>query len=159
MAWDAADPLASVNLALEQVTVDTITFQHLNDGGSNDPGAGLWYMTDQGLRSGQAAGQPLADRVEAEALRCLTRGEAVEEHDVFRDVCAALPGPLTPGRGLVMACLTSYAVKDEAGLWRLRPEDAHEARSGEVQSIQAELRALAGRNGVDAEQVRGELPV
>ena len=148
-AWDADDPLSAANRALDQVMADTSTFQHLGSDGATDPGVGVWYLTDQGLRSGPAPDLPLADRVEAEVLECLAAAEAVDEQDLAAQVCLALPGALTPGRGLVMACLASYALKNEAGLWQLRPEDNLAARSGEVQSIQAELRALASRNGFE----------
>ncbi len=148
VAWDAADPLVPANRALEAVAADTTTFQRLGDSGG-EPGAGLWWLTDQAMRNGPPGGQSLSDRVEAEVLRCLTSSEAIDEHDVLGNVYETLPGALTPGRALVMACLTSYARRNEAGLWQLRPEDMLEARSGELQTIQAELRALAGRNGFD----------
>ena len=152
VAWDAADPLAMANRALEAAAADTTTLQHLSEGGS-EPAAGLWYLTDQALRNGPSASPALADRVEGEVLRTLSGGEAVEEHQVLNEVFEALPGALTPGRGLVMACLTSYAHRNEAGLWQLRAEDAFEARSDEVQAIQTDLRTLAGRNGFDVSSV------
>ena len=143
--WDAADPLSSVNRALQQVAGDTSTFQHLSESASDDPATGLWTLADETFGR-----QPLTDRVEAEVQRCLTDGDSLDEHDLLRDVCAAFPGVLTPGRGLVMACLVSYGIRDGAGLWRLRAEDAPEVRAGELQAILAELRALATRSAFEA---------
>jgi hypothetical protein len=140
-----------VSQSIQEATADPTLFTHMSDSTGDDPASGLWFLVDDGYATGRAAaaGRPLADRVEAEVVRCLTGGETVEEHDLLRDVYAAFPGAMTPGRALVMACLASYGLKDEMGLWRLRPEDALQARSGELQSIQAELRALAGRSGFE----------
>jgi hypothetical protein len=149
IAWHADEPLALVNHALQEAMNDT-SFQHLSETTGDDPSSGLWYLREPTPGSEVSFGRPLADRVETEVLRRLTAGEPVEEHDLLRDVYAAFPGALTPGRALVMACLASYATKDEAGLWRLRHEDSPTARSSELQSILAELRALAGRQGYDA---------
>jgi hypothetical protein len=149
VAWDAADPLAPINQAMDQVAADTTVFEHITESAGSEPQTGRWYLTEQGLRAGRPPGQPLADRVEAEIIRVLSGAAPVDEADAFEAVGQALPGDLTPGRGLVLACLNSYTLKDEAGLYRLRPEDAPEARRAEVQSIEAELRALASRNGFE----------
>jgi hypothetical protein len=153
-AWDASDPLAQVNQAVQHATGDAATFVHMGDRAGDDPASGQWFLADDVSATADSAAisRPLADRVETEVLRCLMGGEPAEEHDLLHDVYSAFPAGLTPGRALVMACLASYGAKDEAGLWRLRPEDALEARSGELQSIQAELRALAGRSGFEVGQ-------
>jgi len=151
VAWDTGDPLGPVNHAIQQATADAAAFDHFSDSATDDPASGPWYLADEAnpMAGSPATNRPLADRVEAEVLRNLSSGEAVEEHELMRNVYAALPGALTPGRALVMACLASYGVHDDAGLWRLRPEDALEARAAELQSIQAELRALAGWGGFE----------
>ncbi len=150
--WDAGDPLARVNQALQQAAADKSTFLHWSESSGDDPASGLWFLADEAVAAAKAgparaASRPLADRVEAEVLRRLGDGKPVDEYDLLREVYAVFPGALTPGRALVLACLASYGLKGEAGLWQLRPEDTRETRSGEVQSIQAALRALATRNG------------
>jgi hypothetical protein len=147
--WDTGEPLAQVSQALQQVVSDATAFKHLSDGSGGDPASGLWHFVEPTSLAGGPISHPLADRVEAEVLRRLEGGQPVDEHDLMNEVYAAFPGPLTPGRGLVMACLASYGVKGEAGSWQLRGEDAPEARSSELPSILAELRALAGRNGFE----------
>src|SRR5205085_7927981 len=57
----------------------------------------------------------------------------------------------TPDRWLVLSCLASYASKEASGYWQMRPEDAPEARAEEVTGILAELRALAARQGYEAD--------
>jgi hypothetical protein len=147
LPWQADEPLAVVNRALESVWDDAETFQHLSDATGDDPASGLWYLAERALALPAAAGRPLADRVEAEVLGRLASAEPVEEHDLLDQVYTAFPGQLTPGRALVMACLASYALQGASGLWQRRPEDASPARTSELQSILAELRALAGRQG------------
>ena len=148
--WDPDEPLSRVNTALQDALADETTFQHLGEGSAGDPASGLWFLAEGIPSPGGVIFRPLADRVEAEVLRRLSGGEPVDEYDLLSQVYAAFPGPLTPGRGLVMACLQSYAAQDQAGFWQLRPEDAAGARSQELHAILAELRALAGRQGYDA---------
>lgn len=148
-AWNTAEPLAPVSQALQQVVSDAAAFQHLSDGPGGDPASGVWNLVEPTSSTGGHPGRPLADRVEAEVLRYLGGGAPVDEHDLVGEVYTAFSGPLTPGRALVMACLASYGTQGDSGQWQLRAEDAPEVRSSELQSILAELRALAGRNGFD----------
>ncbi len=138
-----AEPLSRVAEALETVTHDTNTFQRLDAEPGDDPTTGWWFVASE-------AGLPLAlsDRVEAFVLKRLADGDAVDEHDLVRETCAAFPGAQTPGRAVALACLNSYAQKLESGQWQLRPEEASAARAQESQSIQAKLRALATRQGL-----------
>src|SRR5260221_8640232 len=101
----------------------------MSDGPGGDPTSGLWHFVGPTPAVGGPISRQLADRVQAEVLRRLEGGQPVDEHDLMNEVYAAFPGPLTPGRGLVMACLASYAAKGESGLWQLRAEDTPEARS------------------------------
>jgi len=110
---------------------------------SDDPATGVWYLPEDIA----PPGVPLADRVEAEVLRLLSSGAPIEEVELLRAIYAAFPEVYTPGRGLALACLNSYAYRTEGDAWQLRPEDASAARAQELQSIQAELRALATRQG------------
>ncbi|MGH2521824.1 MAG: hypothetical protein ACRDH2_04895, partial [Anaerolineales bacterium] len=146
----AGEPLSTVNRLLESVFRDPDHFQRFGASRYDDPTTGLWFV-------GQVAiGNPsLADRVEAEVLRLLSSDEVVDEYEIMRAVCAALPGVQTPGRGLVLACLNSYARRVEPDAWRLRPEDAPAVRAQELQSILAALRGLGERHGY---RVAGENP-
>jgi hypothetical protein len=162
LPWQADDPLGPLNRALESVWQESSTFERLGATATDDPTTGLWNLCDDVAQNGgpaagprQPLARPLADRVEAEVLRQFTAGGPIEEQDVLQAACAAFPGALTPGRALVLACLSSYATRGEAGLWQLRPEDAFAERAEELQSIMAELRALAGRHGYD---VAGDNP-
>ena len=147
--WPAAEPLVPVNRALERVWNDDTAFQHLSEGSGVDPSSGLWYLAGKPLPGLGDGLLPLADRVEADVSGRLAPGEPLDEHDLLHDIYAAFPGALTPGRGLVLACLSSYGLKDEAGNWQLRPEDVAAARAQEMESILAGLRALAGRHGFE----------
>lgn len=137
-----AEPVGAMADALETVTGDTATFQRLEAEPGDEVTTGWWFVTP-------AAGLPpaLSDRVEAFVLKRLTEMTAMDEQEVVREACAAFPGAQTPGRSLVLACLGSYGQRLEAGRWQLRPEEASAARAQESQSIQAELRALATRQG------------
>jgi hypothetical protein len=87
--------------------------------------------------------------VEALVREALWSAGLVDEHDLLPRLYAALPGPETPGRGVVTACLASYAEQLEAGQWRLRPEDAPGKRAGEQTWMEAALQALGAQLGFE----------
>jgi hypothetical protein len=94
---------------------------------------------------------PLADRVEAAAHELLrSRAEPWSEVEFERALYALFPGNLTPGAGLVPACLRSYGQEVAPGLWRLRPEDVPEVREAEREAIAGQLVALGERMGYRA---------
>jgi hypothetical protein len=142
LATVPAEPLGKVNRWLEALARDADHFQRLEAEAEDDVTTGWWFSAPGAVIPNTA----LSDRVEAEVLRRLAEG-AVEETELLRAVCAAFPGIQTPGRGLVLACLNSYAQPNDLGLWQLRPEDGSSARAQELNAIQAELRALAARYG------------
>ena len=154
------DAFSGVSHLLDPVFRDPKAFQRLGADTDDDLATGLWYLPESSLSSVSSSSDqsvpsvdqpltPLADRVESKVLRLLSNGEAIHEHDVIREICAAFPGVQTPGRGLVLACLSSYAQRVDAEVWQLRPEDASAERAKELEAIQAELRALAVRHGYD----------
>ena len=144
------DPLSRVNHLLEPVFRDARNFQRLGAEGDDHPATGLWRLPDKPRPDiVLPRHQPLADRVEAEVMRLLSGGAPVAEQELIQAVCSAFPGPHTPGRNLVLACLSSYAQRTGSETWQLRPEDASAARARELDAIQAELRALAVRHGYD----------
>ncbi len=117
----------------------------------DDLANGLWWLVDAA-----PAQAPLADRVEAEVQRLLADGAPVDQRDLLPAVYAAVPGAQTPGQGLVLACLASYAQRLEDGHWQRRPEDAPEARAADLAATLAHLRALASRSGLE---LAGENPL
>jgi len=141
------DPLSLVNRWLEPAFRDPRSFQRLGAEKSGDPATGMWSLPENGETTPNL---PLADRVEARVLQLLASGEPVDEHDLVQAAYSSFPGVHTPGRDLVLACLNSYAERVAHSLWRLRREDASTARAKELESIQAELRALAVRHGYTA---------
>jgi hypothetical protein len=146
------DALGQINRQLDPVFRDATVFHRLGADPDDDPATGLWYLSESFVQSVSSVDQPLtplADRVEARVLRLLSDGHPVSEYDLLRQICGAFPGLQTPGRNLALACLSSYAQKVGAETWQLRPEDASTARARELESIQAELRALAVRHGYD----------
>ncbi len=152
------DAFSHVSHLLDPVFRDPKAFQRLGADTDDDLATGLWYLPGSSLSSFPSSDSsvisvdkstPLADRVDSRVLRLLSNGEAIHEQDVIREICAAFPGVQTPGRGLVLACLSSYAQRVGAEVWQLRPEDASAERAKELEAIQAELRALAVRHGYD----------
>lgn len=152
------DAFSHVSHLLDPVFRDPNAFQRLGADTDDDLSTGLWYLPESSVSSFPSSDSsvtsvdkstPLADRVESKILRLLSSGEAIHEHDVIREICAQFPGVQTPGRGLVLACLSSYAQRVDAEVWQLRPEDASAERAKELEAIQAELRALAVRHGYD----------
>ena len=116
-----------------------------------EPGEGdeeLWGLAQAGEVS------PLADRVEAIAHAVLEEGGAVDEAEFTGQVYARLPGPLTPERELIAACLRAYGVQADDGRWQLRPEDRTPVREQERQEVIALLHTLGERLGYQA----GEWP-
>ena len=137
--------------AIEEAAATPGAFTRLGATLADEPAAGMWW-----LGAAAPTESPLSDRVEADVLRRLSDGEPVAERDLLPAVYAAFPGVQTPGLGLVMACLTSYAQRLEGGWWQLRPEDRPAARADDLTATLAHLRALAGRSALDS---KGENPV
>ncbi len=146
LPWFVADPLVPVNRTLEAAWQDQSTFIRLEATFEDEAGIGLWYLSGD-----VAAEPPLADRVEAEVVGQLASGQPIEEEGLLRAVCLAFPSGQTPDRGLILDCLASYAAKEIGDYWQLRPEDEAQARASELAGILAELRALAARQGYEAE--------
>jgi hypothetical protein len=145
LPWLATDPVVPVNRALEPVWQEGSQFTRLDATSEDEASIGLWYLADA-----HAARPPLADQVEAEVVRHLAAGQPVDEVELIRAVSGAFPGEQTPERGLVLACLASYAAKQPAGFWELRPEDEAAARADELAAILGALRALAAKHGYEA---------
>lgn len=109
-------------------------------GSSRALDVGLWWLPEEQREKGKTAA-PLSDRVEVELVHCLQKNPGSPAGAVDRALCAAFPGLLTPESELAQACLESYAEQDGHAGWRLRPEDAPQARREEMQRMQTLLQA------------------
>lgn len=115
-----------------------------------DLAEGLWWLSDPA-----GAEEPLADRVEREVARRLATGSATEAPEVEAAVCREFSGVHVPGRRLLLACLSSYGESPEAGLWKLRAEDAPEARTADREAMIDALYSLGARLGYGVEAGEG----
>lgn len=138
----ASEPLSAIADVLEEVVRDPTTLRRFDAEPEDDVTTGWWFVGPEVILP-----PALSDRVEAFVLKRLTEAADIDQQDLVKETCAAFPSPQTPGRALVLACLSSYGQEVDSGHWRLRPEDASASRAQESQAIQAELRALATRHG------------
>lgn len=92
--------------------------------------------------------RPLCDRVEEAAYDVLEGALAVSAADFSHTVFSRFPGPLTPDRALVSACLRAYGREPTPGFWQLRSEDLPKARRHERQTIIEQLAALGRKLGL-----------
>lgn len=149
LAWQPDEPLSQTNHALLQVATDTGTFRRLGAAAASDPNTGTWTLASANVPIELSRSIALADQVELSVMRHLTDRVPVDQDELDQRVCQMFPGPLTPGRGLVTACLASYAQLTASGQWVLRAEDDPETRREELRAMEAALRALAERCGFD----------
>jgi hypothetical protein len=146
--WEHEDghPLSIVAEALEKALVDTRYFQHLGKGLELE--SGQYWLVDA-----REAAAPLADRVEELVLDILRSGDVIPELEIDQRVCEASPGLMTPDRGLVRACIKSYALEqDDAGLWSLRTEDQLDERQADCEEIKRLLVDMGNRLGFSVQQ-------
>ncbi|OLC57930.1 MAG: hypothetical protein AUH85_02065 [Chloroflexi bacterium 13_1_40CM_4_68_4] len=90
---------------------------------------------------------PLDDRVEWNVFSLLSTLSDIDTRSLLRRVYALFRGVETPDRELVLRCIASYGVQDEAGRWRLRAADQLAARQEEHAAIAADLAHLGRRLG------------
>lgn len=135
-------PLTPVNHGIRDLLAEHEDFVRLDQ--RADFETGIYWLA----RSAGSA-VPLSDRVELAVADLLGDGRARSLHEVDLLICERFPGELTPDRGLVEACLESYALQDGAGLWRLRPEDLSEARQRDESEIIDLLEQIGRRLGFD----------
>jgi hypothetical protein len=146
--WEDEDghPLSIVAEALEKALSDTRYFQHLGKGLELE--SGQYWLVDA-----REAAAPLADRVEELVLDILRSRDGIPELEIDQRVCEALPGLMTPDRGLVRACIQSYALEqDDAGLWCLRTEDRLDERQADCEEIKRLLAEMGSRLGFSVQQ-------
>jgi hypothetical protein len=142
--WSEAQdhPMGRVADEFEKVLADRKTFIRLDS--RSELETGVFWMSHPSTDS-----LPLADRVELAILEILRRhGQAVQA-EVEEEICQQFAGLLTPDRGLMRACLFSYASEDtdHEGRWILREEDRLEARRADRAAVVQLVVELAGRLG------------
>lgn len=111
-------------------------FIHYSCGESVD--GGMWGLT--------FSGESLSDRVEMAVVNYLQKNPNALYLEIEADLNPRFPGLLTPSKGLIYAVLNSYAEK-EAGVWRLRAEDAGSARREELKTMYALIETIGSRLG------------
>jgi hypothetical protein len=111
-------------------------FIHYSSGESVE--SGMW-----GLPFGR---ESLSDRVEMAIVNYLQKNPKALYLEIEADLNPRFPGLLTPSKGLIYAVLNSYAEK-EAGVWRLRAEDAAAARREELKTMYALIETIGSRLG------------
>lgn len=105
---------------------------------------GQWWLEPDDQIS-----QPLADQVENAVVDHLHSVPGCTLLDLDQVICSIFTGLLTPDREVVKACLESYAVQDPLGSdwWRLHPQEDHEVRSAEVETMSKYVNELGERLG------------
>lgn len=113
-------------------------------GGERTPDSSHWWHTE--ITQG---GPSLADRTEMAIVRTLQTQPGASFVEMDRAVCAALPGLLTPGLGLVSLCLESYGEQVPAGSdhWQLRSPDSPAERRTDLATMRSLLVDLGTRLG------------
>ena len=137
---------SALDYVAEQVeaALEDPTFERLAAG---EPSEEFWWLTIP-----EGIGPPLCDRVELGAREVLQEALALTEGDYTARLHARFPGALTPGAGLVAACLRAYGSEPTPGYWQLRPEDLADARVAERRTIIEHLLVLGRRLGYRAEE-------
>ena len=147
-----ADVYSQVQSTLEQAL--TFRGEFLRFGGSEKSlDVGQWW-----LREGEEVETSQADRVEMAVVRCLQQRPGSSLAEIDQEVCAALPGLLTPSLELVCTCLESYGEPDTTGRdgWSLRPADSPTARWADLSAMRSALQQLGKRLGFSSS---GERPL
>lgn len=122
-------------------------FVHHSSGENVD--TGMWGLRDvipreRSERARNDMGDSLSDRIEIAIVTFLQKNPDSIYLEIEDDIYPRFPGLLTPSKAMIYAVLTSYAEKDKSA-WRLRPEDAANARRSELNTITAMLEAVGMR--------------
>lgn len=140
--WESEEtpPLGLLTEAMESILSPGGGFERLDP--RADLESGHYWLTDAA-----EAEEPLSDRVEKLVLEILRSQPRIGFTDLEVRVCGELRGLKTPDRRLVLACLASYAVQEDDGLWELREEDQAEVRASDIGQIRETLRSLGKKLG------------
>ncbi len=103
---------------------------------------GLWF-----LRPPAPPEAPLSDRLERALVSRLVKRNGLTLAQIDAELCQDSPGLLTPSLEVISAMLESYAEADEAGTWRLRPQDQPARRRLDLDEAQGLLASVGQRLG------------
>lgn len=99
------------------------------------------------LRTPDEVSPPLNDRVERAVWEALCEKPTLSAEALAAAIYPRFPGLLTPEKGLVEACLRSYALEIGPDHWQLRSEDRPENREKQRSQGVADLVRLGQRLG------------
>ena len=139
-ATEETPPLTRITEEMEMILAPGGRFERMEPRADLESGH-YW------LAHPERAAPPLSDRVEMSVLEMVRSHPGISTTEVEALLCENFRGLRTPDRRLVLACLTSYAVEDPEGRWRIRPEDEADARSQDIAEITSILDGLGGRLG------------
>lgn len=105
--------------------------------------SGWWWLAGE-LTTGDL---PLADRVEQEIVRLLINQPGISLRELDEKICKQFPGWLTVDRNWVETCLASYAEKNSAGGWGLKPGELPVSRRQDLVQVGEQLALLAEKLG------------
>ena len=132
-----ADLLQQINMQFQHLFSSRGGF--LRFGGSEHSlEIGKWWMRDKQEKiTGDESSLPLADRVEVSFVRYLLKNPGVKFEEIDKKLCQNFPGLLTPGLGLIQACLASYAEQNDnqENRWRIREQDTPAARRADLNEM------------------------
>ena len=143
--------------ALRKAITDRGVFIHINDTDQSpstgtgekaqpsDPESGLYWLYENDF-----SGLPLADRVEIELVRYLSKQTSCLLSELKSFIYTAFPGLLTPSDDLLRVCLDSYAevVPDKPGYWHLRPQDNPTQRKNDLNQVRGMLTKIGKQLGL-----------
>ena len=140
------DAIRITQSTIQNALSDDERFVHYSSGESVD--TGLWGLVFHPERSeAQSKGaqdDSLSDRIEIAIVTFLQKNPDSIYLEIEDDLYPRFPGLMTPSKAMIYSVLNSYAEKNGAK-WKLRPEDAANARRAELNTITAMLEAVGTR--------------
>lgn len=143
-------PLTMIGSEIEAALEDQEVFTRLDRW--TEVESGVFWLAGIGQ-----VGVPLADRLEQLVLERLRNGADSSAHQVELYLAGSLQGLQTSDRGLMLACLRSYATqRGDSERWELEQHETEAARRQDCGKIVDLLIALGERLGYKA---KGKVPV
>ena len=137
------EALRETQSVIQKALSEDKRFVHYSSGENVD--TGMWGLSGHGREDPAPTHvDSLSDRIEIAIVTFLQKNPDSIYLEIEDDLYPRFPGLLTPSKAMIYAVLTSYAEKDKSA-WRLRPEDAANARRNELNTITAMLDAVGAR--------------
>jgi hypothetical protein len=102
---------------------------------------------------------PRSDQVEKSLVQLLVQAEqALPETIIYDQLYQEFPGDLTPKRGLIQACLNSYAhsTRSHPVEWKLKPNEIPARRVEDLEQIEAIVCELGKELGFEIDRIQTE---